>query len=320
MQSDTVLSVIVPFYNAARYFPQLLHSIDMQLTEKVQVVLVCDGATDGSLELAQQHISNSMQPECYLLLCQANSGVSIARNNGIARATGEYIGFIDADDILLPGYISGLLEVIRQHQPDLIELGYKRFTEGSALDEAKPRYLHRKTGWLPKDKAMTEVFQANRWFPWLRVYRKCIAADFQFPPGIAFCEDMMSIPTLYQAAQRLYHLRLPLYAYREHAASASFHVNAEHQQQLQRFFTGLQQKQSFPSMPEVLRHILLFNLAYLLYKLQLDNKTLHSFPSQLAQQLKALMRQFWWSPRFSARKKLNLAFAAFFFRWERNKS
>ena len=64
MQSDTVLSVIVPFYNAARYFPRLLHSIDMQLTEKVQVVLVCDGATDGSLELAQQHISNSMQPEC----------------------------------------------------------------------------------------------------------------------------------------------------------------------------------------------------------------------------------------------------------------
>ena len=107
----------------------------------------------------------------------------------------------------------------------------------------------------------------------------------------------------------------------EQDATAGIDVGAlGRQQQLQRFFTGLQQKQSFPSMPEVLRHILLFNLAYLLYKLQLDNKTLHSFPSQLAQQLKALMRQFWWSPRFSARKKLNLAFAAFFFRWERNKS
>lgn len=320
MQAKTLLSVIVPFYNAARYFSLLLNSIELQLTDKVQVVLVCDGATDGSLELAQQHMINSATPQSYLLLQQQNSGVSVARNNGIAQATGEYIGFIDADDLLLPGYFSNLLSVIQQHKPDLIELGYKRFKDSAELNDAKPRYLHRKTGWLEKEKAITDVYKANRWYPWLRVYRRSMATNFQFPPGIAFCEDLMSLPSLYQAAQQLYHLGLPLYGYREHDASASFNVKTQHQQQLHRFFTAVQQKKSYPALPQLWRHIFLFHLAYLLYKLELDNKSQPSFPGLLAQQLKTLIRQFWWSPHFSARKKLNLAFAPLFFRWDRSKN
>lgn len=320
MQSGVLLSVIVPFYNVSAYFSQLLASIEMQLTEQIQIILICDGATDGSLELAQQHISASASPESYLLLRQANAGVSVARNNGLAKAAGDYVGFIDADDLLLPDYISAVLNAINQHQPDLIELGYKRFTDAARLNDEKARYLHKKKGWLLKDKALEEVYQASRWFPWLRIYRKSIAPDFQFPPGIAFCEDVMAMPALYQAAERLYHLRLPLYGYREHSASASFHIKPEHQQHLQTFFNELQQKTIYPAMPEGLRYILLFHLAYLLYKLQLDDKTQHSFPAQLALQSKALIRKVWWWPRFSLRKKLHLAFAAFFFQRHRNKS
>ncbi|MBY0416469.1 MAG: glycosyltransferase, partial [Pararheinheimera sp.] len=248
MQSGVLLSLVVPFYNVAAYFSQLLASIEAQLTEQVQIILICDGASDGSLELAEQHIAASALPECYLLLRQTNSGVSVARNNGIKHAIGDYIGFIDADDLVLPGYINALRGVIQQHQPDLIELGYKRFKDSGTLDDAKPRYLHSSVGWLQKDKAVTDAFKVNQWFPWLRVYRKKMLSDFQFPAGIAFCEDVMAMPALYQEAERLYHLRLPLYGYREHQASASFHVKAEHQQQLKHFFTQLQQQQAYPAL------------------------------------------------------------------------
>lgn len=319
MQPGPLLSLIVPFYNVARYFAQLLDSIEEQLTEQIQVILICDGATDGSLELAQQHICSSARPESYLLLCQANAGVSLARNAGLAKAEGGYIGFIDADDIVLPGYISNVLAVITEHQPDLIELGYKRFTDAAALNHAKERYLHRNQGWLEKHKAVKEVYQSSRWFPWLRIYRKNLMPDFQFPPGTAFCEDVMAMPALYQAAERLYHLRLPLYGYREHCASASFHVKTEHQQQLQSFFNALRQKHSLPALSERLRYILLFHLAYLLYKLQLSNQTQHSYPAELNRQSKALIRKVWWWPGFSLRKKLHLAFAPFFFQRHRSK-
>ncbi|CAI3801918.1 glycosyltransferase family 2 protein [Rheinheimera sp. MM224] len=320
MQSGVLLSLVVPFYNVATYFSQLLASIEAQLTEQVQIILICDGASDSSLELAEQHIAASALPKCYLLLRQANSGVSVARNHGIKHATGDYIGFIDADDLMLPGYIQAVLDVIQQHQPDLIELGYKRFTDSGVLNDAKPRYLHRSSGWLTKDKAVTEVFKVNQWFPWLRVYRKKMAMDFQFPAGIAFCEDVMAMPALYKAAERLYHLRLPLYGYREHQASASFNVKAEHQQQLQHFFTELQQQQAYPALRPLWRHILLFHLAYLLFKLQLDNKDLQSFPAKLDQNFKALIRRCWWLPHFSVRKKLQLAFAPYFFNKNRTKS
>lgn len=313
MQSDPLLSVIVPFYNVASYLSQLLHSIEIQLTERVQVVLVCDGASDGSLEIAKQHIAASARPTAYLLIQQANAGVSTARNRGIAEATGDYISFVDADDILLPGYIQSLLAVIQQHQPDLIELGYKRFTDEKALTQAKPRYLHPSSGWLQKKKAVTEVFKVNQWFPWLRVYRKKIAMDFQFPAGIGFCEDVMAMPALYLAAERLYHLRLPLYGYREHQASASFNVKAEHQQQLENFFADLMQHRAYPALHPKWRQLLLLHLAYLLYKLQLDNKNQHNFPLQLAQQFRDLVRQCWWLPYFSIRKKVQLAFVPYFF-------
>ena len=319
MQSGVLLSLIVPFYNVATYFSQLLSSIEAQLTEQVQIILICDGASDGSLELAEQHIAASAMPERYLLLSQQNAGVSVARNNGIKYANGDYIGFIDADDLLLPGYINALLGVIQQHHPDLIELGYKRFIDSGTLDDAKPRYLHRSEGWLTKDKAVTDVFKVNQWFPWLRVYRKKMVTDFQFPAGIAFCEDVMAMPALYQAAERLYHLRLPLYGYREHQASASFNVKAEHQQQLQNFFTQLQQQQVYPALHPLWRHILLFHLAYLLFKLQLDNKDLQSFPAKLDQHFKTLVRRCWWLPHFSVRKKLQLAFAPYFFNKSRTK-
>lgn len=307
MQSQVLLSLVVPFYNAADYLDQLLMSVETQLTAKVQLVLVCDGATDSSLSVAQQHIARSNKPECYLLLNQANSGVSAARNLGIAHSTGSYIGFADADDVLLPGYIPQLLSVITAHQPDLIEIGFKRFTDIARLPTAKPRYLKHNAGNHQVKHVAPAVFQSNRWFPWLRIYRKAMAPDFRFEPGVAFCEDVMAIPTLYLRANTLHHLRLPLYGYREHAASASFNVSLTQHQQLQQFYAGVCRAQLYSDLPQQWRKILLLNLAYLFYSLQRGQIRDTSLTPQLRQDIKTLLLQQFFTPRFSLRKKLALA-------------
>lgn len=307
MQSQVLLSLVVPFYNAADYLDQLLMSVETQLTAQVQLVLVCDGATDSSLAVAQRHIARSVWPECYMLLSQLNSGVSVARNLGIAHSTGRYVGFVDADDLLLPGYITQVLRVISGHQPDLIEIGFKRFNDISQLPTVKPRYLQHKAGYHQVKHVAPAVFQSNRWFPWLRIYRKAIAPDFRFEPGIGFCEDVMAIPTLYQRANTLHHLRLPLYGYREHAASATFNVSLTQQQQLQQFYTGLCRAQLYPDLPQQWRKILLLNLAYLFYSLQCGQQQDTGLTSQLRQDIKTLLLQQFFTPRFSLRKKLQLA-------------
>ncbi|MDF3126431.1 glycosyltransferase [Rheinheimera sp. 1928-s] len=78
------------------------------------MILICDGATNASLELAQQHICSSARPNFYLLLCQVNAGVSVARNTSLAKATGDSIGFIDADYIV--GRVGVLLFYIKVHR------------------------------------------------------------------------------------------------------------------------------------------------------------------------------------------------------------
>ncbi|WP_417703867.1 glycosyltransferase family 2 protein [Rheinheimera aquimaris] len=312
MQSQVLLSLVVPFYNAADYLDQLLMSVETQLTAQVQLVLVCDGATDSSLAVAQRHIARSVWPECYMLLSQLNSGVSVARNLGIAHSTGRYVGFVDADDLLLPGYITQVLRVISGHQPDLIEIGFKRFNDISQLPTVKPRYLQHKAGYHQVKHVAPAVFQSNRWFPWLRVYRKAMAPDFRFEPGVAYCEDVMAIPKLYQQAATLYHLRQPLYGYRDHAASASYNVTPGQLQQLQQFYTSLRQAQCYTALPTQCRNLLLLNLVYLFYSLQLNNTLQISLTPSLQQDVRALLLQQCFTAGFSARKKWQLA--RYFFR------
>ncbi|MFC4653980.1 glycosyltransferase family 2 protein [Rheinheimera marina] len=300
-----LLSLVVPFFNAETWLLPLLQSIDQQLTPEVQLVLVADGPTDGSVALVQGFMEHSGHRPCYLLLQQANAGVSVARNQGIRHAAGSYIGFVDADDLLLPGYIDQVLQAIRSEQPDLIELGYRRFHQPEQLQSSKARYLHRWAGELPAGQALLDVASRNQWFPWLRIYRRQVMPDFQFPPAVGYCEDMMALPALYLACQRVYHLRLPLYGYRVHPASLSFQVNQRHKLQLAHFFSQLQAG-LYPDLPERARRLMLLHLAYWLYRWQLQQPAPDAQTAAMASQLQQLARRFCWGRGFSWRKKWQL--------------
>lgn len=317
MSSDVVLSLIIPFYNVGIHFKPLLDSLSRQLIEGVEVVLVCDGATDNSLALAQQHLAASPSPQRYQLLQQANAGVSAARNLGIQHARGSYIGFVDADDVLLDGYSEQLLSVIRQYQPDLIELGFKRFVELPMLSEAKPRYLHRHHGMRRCMQMAPAVFKANRWYPWMRVYRKAMAPDFCFPHGVAFCEDLMALPALYQQAKTLYHLRLPLYGYRVHGSNATSNVCSEQVETIRQFSLALERRQCYPNLPELWRSLFQAQLAYLLFQLWKDTGRDETMPAGMRRQLQSIARRYWFRPGLSLRKKLHLTFPDHFYRLDR---
>lgn len=308
MDQTIYLSLIIPFYNVGENFKPLLASLEQQLIAGVEAVLICDGATDGSLEVAQQHISESAVPSRYQLITQANAGVSAARNKGIAQAHGQYIGFVDADDILLSGYSETILAAIKQHQPDLIEMGFKRFSEPSQISTTKARHLHKKVGLHPCDKVALASFKANRWYPWLRVYRKAMASDFTFPLNVAFCEDLMAIPRLYQQAKTLFCIQQSIYGYREHAASATFNVKPQALLDLKRFSMGISDGEYYADLPSKWRSILQFNLAYLLLKMHKTSKNSQQLSPTLTAHLRTMGRKHMLTPGMSLRKKLRLAF------------
>ncbi len=100
------LSVIIPCFNAERYIGATIASVMAQGTAEVEVIMVDDGSRDGSVELVRTTFPMVRIVE------QANQGVAAARNNGLAVARGEWVAFIDADDIWLPGKLAAQLALL----------------------------------------------------------------------------------------------------------------------------------------------------------------------------------------------------------------
>src|SRR3954470_20778567 len=91
---DQSVSVVVPAYNAVRTLPATMASIEAQTVEPLEVILVDDGSSDSTVELATALGAR--------VVSQANAGHAAARNTGVAAAQGRYVAFVDADDLWLP--------------------------------------------------------------------------------------------------------------------------------------------------------------------------------------------------------------------------
>lgn len=94
------VSVIVPLYNAEAYLEEAISSVLKQDYEPLELIIVDDGSSDGSLEVALRYESEKVR-----VFSQKNSGACVARNRGLREAEGEYVKFLDADDVLAPGSI-----------------------------------------------------------------------------------------------------------------------------------------------------------------------------------------------------------------------
>ena len=106
--SHIVLSIVIPYYNT-KYIADLVKALFPQLTPEVEVLIIDDGST---VQLPSFEI-----PENVRLFYKDNGGAASARNEGIDNATGEYIAFIDADDLVAPNYVATILQKIRTESP-----------------------------------------------------------------------------------------------------------------------------------------------------------------------------------------------------------
>ncbi len=107
------VSIIVPFYNSSCYLKQCLNSIKNQTWADFEVICIDDGSNDNSGEICSDFVRTDSRFHMYR---QPNSGVSAARNYGLKEAQGEYVCFVDSDDIVAPRYLERFLEVSNYNQ------------------------------------------------------------------------------------------------------------------------------------------------------------------------------------------------------------
>ncbi len=121
-----LVSVIIPAYNAEEYFEETLESLLVQSLTNWEAIIIDDGSTDSTLALAQSYAQRDARIQ---VVQQANAGVSQARNLAIARSKGEFIAFLDSDDIWLPEKLQTQVEAMRAHDVALVYCPFREFGE-----------------------------------------------------------------------------------------------------------------------------------------------------------------------------------------------
>lgn len=119
----TMISIIIPIYNSEKYLPNLFKSIDNQKIDNYEVILVNDGSVDNSELICKKYCLKNKRVRYFY---KKNSGVSDTRNFGIKKAKGEYICFVDSDDIINSNYLYDFVLNVDTYSEDLICCGIKK--------------------------------------------------------------------------------------------------------------------------------------------------------------------------------------------------
>lgn len=189
------VSVIVPIYNVEKYLRKCLDSLVNQTLKDIEIICINDGSTDDSLNVLQEYASEHLN---VIVIDQENQGVSIARNNGINKAQGDYIGFVDPDDWVEPDMFKILYEKAVKTGVDIVECDYKMVFENSTKIKNRTLFGSLHT-WKKFPIACgkifdwkyvkTQVFNGLRCMVWNRLYKRSLIFDnnLAFPKGK--CED-----------------------------------------------------------------------------------------------------------------------------------
>jgi len=173
------LSIVVPFFNVERYVRACLESLQRQSFGDFEVVLVDDGSLDGTADIAREFCTADSR---FRMVRQDNAGLGPARNTGVAEAHGEYLAFVDSDDLVPRRSYEMLVGSLDSSGSDLAAGDARRFNDLGI----RQSYVHREP--FAKDRPSTHV----REFPllaldrmaWNKLYRRSFwdRSDLAFPP------------------------------------------------------------------------------------------------------------------------------------------
>lgn len=126
-----LFSVVIPTFNRVGTIIEALDSVKAQTYRPIEILIADDGSTDGTEEEVQRWISRNEDLELMVdYEWKENQGVSGARNDGASRATGQFIQFLDSDDLLYPTRLEKLVDLFHAGEVDYIETGFDGFVDG----------------------------------------------------------------------------------------------------------------------------------------------------------------------------------------------
>ena len=207
-----MISVIVPIYNVERYLEECLNSIQNQTYTDIEVILVNDGSTDQSKIICERFCEDDSR---FHVIHQTNQGQSVARNVGVAASKGEFIAFVDSDDIILANY----LETLMQHMGEDVDIVESKFTvnknEFLAEISGEPTLLFEGNSQEAIKIFPNHVLSVN---PVIKLYRRSIVESVPYLDGFIF-EDIYSGIGMLKYIRKIIKIDYVGYYYRQHQSS-----------------------------------------------------------------------------------------------------
>ena len=206
---NELISIIVPIYNVENYLRMCLDSIQNQTYQNFECILVNDGSTDSSQQIAEEYLVDSR----FKLINQSNKGLSGARNTGIShiREESTFISFVDSDDYIYPDFLETLIEHI-EDDVDIIEGMIEYFNDETKVDNVFHNFEKQilttkddKLGKLALNELRVSVFP--------KLFRKSLLTEDFFPEGWIF-EDLAVVPELVSHSRKWIKLPKVIYGYR----------------------------------------------------------------------------------------------------------
>ncbi|MCQ2181120.1 MAG: glycosyltransferase [Bacteroidales bacterium] len=188
-------SIIIPIYKVERYIAACVQSCLDQKTDNFELILVDDGSPDMSVDIARRIVGP--RPDV-TIISQSNAGLSAARNAGLARARGEYVWFVDADDRIEPDCLGYLESLCGTHRPDIVS-----FCAADVIDGNVCRRFSRKEGECRIGADFIRKGDLQVCAPFSLFKREFLASrGLEFVKGI-FHEDSEFTPRAYYYADKV---------------------------------------------------------------------------------------------------------------------
>lgn len=221
-------SVIMPVHNGERFLAAAVESVLAQTMRDFELICVEDGSTDRSPRILDGFAARDPRIK---VLHTGGRGCSAARNAGMDAARGEYIAFIDQDDLYHPQMLELMISAAEKFRADIVEAAYTKVPESADLESSFPEYretVHK----VPAVKSITNPFSyfikqhkkrgGGIVCPvWNRIFRRSAVANVRFPEGVQPGEDSYFSYLAFDNARSMAVVDATLYAFRQNGGSTS---------------------------------------------------------------------------------------------------
>ena len=210
------VTVIIPAYNAERYIYQCLESVINQTLDDIDIIVIDDGSTDKTGEIIEEIAGRKKNVQ---VVHQENKGLYRTREIGLKMATGDYVGWVDADDFIDPTMFETLYKAAVRENSELVICDYSWFPEGTKT----------KGKWFRKYQGKVDVpFVERNSQPWNKIVKRELFGKLNIEEKFSLCHDEIYICVLMKAKNPVT-LDKPLYHYRvSDGTMSSSYTNLEH--------------------------------------------------------------------------------------------